>query len=474
MDLLRKHCILTAQFDAKERCPPPRCSEATRTAMMQRLEAWVEKGTDMFWLYGGAGAGKSALAQSLAERSRKLVAASFFFSKTSTIPRTDGDKLIPTLVYQLVHTIPVLKGFVEKQILDNVDLFEKDRKTQLQILFVTPLIAAFNEKAIQVSEFPHVIVIDGLDECDDHGVQCDLLIIIANAISRLPNFFRFLVASRPELHIKQTFKHDAALQAISVDRCNLSRHADADHDIRIFLENEFKVILRVHPLREFLPSWWPDEDDINALLERSSEHFIYASTVMEYIKSDKDRPQDRLNVVLGLCPPGADGGPFARLDEMYSLIFRGVEPSQLEIILRAFGILHLISEEKGYFRLISKRHSAYSLIEKLLALEPGQLFTLFYPLRALVALDLDNEVLYVLHKSLFDYLLDPSRSGDFRLKLELPHETTAIYMYKKHKCSESYRSNRKVPLRQPLIVHQPLSIFMPGHITVTWPNLTST
>ena len=339
MDLLREHCMLAAQFNAKERCPP-RC-EATRTAMMQCLEAWVESGKDMFWLYGGAGAGKSALAQSLIERSRKHVAASFFFSKTSKIPRRDGDKLILTLVYQLVHTIPVLKSFFEKQICDNLDFFEKDRKTQLEILFITPLRTAFNANAIQVSKFPHVIVIDGLDECHDPEVQCDLLRIIANAISRLPNFFRFLVASRPETRIKQTFEHDDALQAITVDRCNLSRHGDADEDISNFVRKEFDDIRRVHPLRKFLPSQWPDEDDISALVERSSKHFIYASTVMEYIKSEIHQPQDRLNIVLGLCRPGADGGPFSRLDEMYSLIFRDMESSQLEKLHRAFGILHL-------------------------------------------------------------------------------------------------------------------------------------
>ncbi len=445
--------MVAAQFNAKERCPPPRCAESTRTAMMQRLEAWVERGSsDMFWLYGGAGAGKSALAQSLAERSRSL-AASFFFSKTSTTPRTDGDKLIPTLVYQLLQAIPDLRRFVENQIRDNLDLFEKDRKTQMEILFVTPLKTAFNANAIQVSGFPRVIVIDGLDECRGTDVQCDLLRIIANAISRLPNLFRFLVASRPEIHIERTFEHDVALQAITIDRCDLSHHDDANEDIRIFLEKEFAVIRREHQLRKFLPSSWPDEDDISALVERSSKHFIYASTVMEYIKSDKHRPQDRLvNVV-----QGPDGGPFARLDQMYHLIFRDVEALQLDKLLRAFGILHLISEEKGFFRSIAKRHSAYSLIEKLLALKPGELILLFGPLRSLVALDLNSEVLHVLHKSLFDYLLEPSRSRDFRLKLELSHETTAIYILKEHisqnNCSESHFSNRRVPLRQPLIVH---------------------
>lgn len=432
---LRKHCNFAAVVNAKDRFDAPRCAGSTRMAMLQCLDDWVDESgrSDMFWLYGGAGAGKSALAQSFAERrhdARKL-SASFFFSKTSAPPRTDGDKLIPTLVYQLVQAIPDLKSFVLEQIHNNMDIFEKDRKTQMDILFVMPLKTAFQANAIQVSKSPqYLVVIDGLDECNNTDIQRDLLEVIMDAMYRLPKLFRFLIASRPELHIKQILGHEAPLQAITVERCDLSSLDDADYDISIFIKKEFERICLKHQNRKYLDDW-PDEDSIIALVENSSKHFIYASTVMKYIGSYKHWPPERLKEVLRLSPYN-DNGPFVQLDELYSLTFRDVEKSQLEKLLRAFGILHLISEEEGYFRSIAKQSSAYSLIEKLLALESWELGLLFDPLRSLVALDTDKEDLHVLHKTLFDYLLDPSRSRDFHVKLALSHETTAVYILKNH------------------------------------------
>ena len=69
--------------------------------------------SSVFWLYGGAGAGKSAIAQSLPDRfQQKDLAASFFFFRGDAT-RNDGDGLIPTLVSQLVSNLKGLVSFVE-------------------------------------------------------------------------------------------------------------------------------------------------------------------------------------------------------------------------------------------------------------------------------------------------------------------------------------------------------------------------
>jgi hypothetical protein len=64
-----------------------------------------------------------------------------------------------------------------------------------------------------------------------------------------------------------------------------------------------------------------------------------------------------------------------------------------------------------------RRHPRYRgtiyIINDLLKTQPGpkSVELLLDPLRSLVSLD-DNDI-YPLHKSLFDYLLDPARSGPF-------------------------------------------------------------
>jgi len=405
---------------------------------MKKIEDWVRHDSrrstpsSIFWLYGGAGAGKSALAQTLAEKFKrdKKLAASFFFNKADA-NRSDGNRLIPTLTLQLVRSIPGVAPFVEEKILQNQDLFQKNRLTQMLELLFEPLTKLWDEtdsdgmQSNTVLEWhPRLVVIDGLDECSDPNIQCDILRIIDNAIIRLPYSFRFLITSRPESHITRAFKHDIR----SVAEYNLSDDSDADEDIRIYLEGEFSKICRTHTLRQHLPSHWPPLGSISSIVERSSSHFIYASTVIRFIQSSKHRPDDRLQVVLGLKEPYEKDRPFALLDSLYSLIFLEIkDPGELKKIHIAFGIMYLRSLESGLFSWPHWTSDCYA-IEELLELGPGDVNLLFDPLLSLVAFDAVD--IRIFHKSLFDYLLDPSRSGVLGLDLGLAHESAANYILK--------------------------------------------
>ena len=430
-------------MDANERYDPPRCAEATRCNIMQKMEDWVRNdslhGTpsSIFWLYGGAGAGKSALAQTLAEKCKLNgdLAASFFFFKTDT-KRNDGNRLIPTLAFQLVHSFQRLTPFVEEKILSNRALFDKNRQTQMLELLVEPLIRLSIEEADRtgsntLSLHPRLVVIDGLDECSDLNTQCDLLRIIASAVPHIPYPLRFLITSRPEPHITRGFGYD-------VVRYNLSDDSNADNDIRNFLDGEFEWIRRSHPQKDHLPPRWPPRGAISSIVERSSGHFIYASTVMRYIQSPDDQPNDRLQVILGTKQPDTEDPPYGQLDALYTLIFRDIkDPGQREKIHRALGIIHLRSLKSGLFTQpwTSNRHT----IDVLLNLRPGDLALIFNRLLSLVTFD-DGD-LRIYHKTLFDYLLDSSRSGDFELDVSLAHETAANHILQEkiiqQQCSES-------------------------------------
>ena len=392
------------------------------------MESWVNsdsRSASMFWLYGGAGAGKSTLAQTLAERFKQSgrLAASFFFSKTAIPARNDGNRLIPTLVFQLVGAFPGLRPFVENQIREDPSLFFRSRETLSGLLLVKPLTSFHTTCAANLQFRPLLIVIDGLDECQDANIQCDLLQVFASAIPRLPFPFRFLIASRPESHIVRTFNHHPALQMITVQPYDLSRDFNADDDIRSALEQEFAEICRIHVVGPHLGPDWPGRRAIDTLVNRSSGHFIYASTVMRYIKSFQHRPDDRLQVVLRLSAITVEDRPYAQLDALYTLIFDEVEMNRIETIHCVFGILHLISKRQCLCRDI---RLTPSLINCLLDLKPGDLDLVFDPLRSLVALDHDHGDFHVFHKSLFDYFLEPTRSGGLHLKLDLAHEKLAV------------------------------------------------
>jgi len=390
----------------------------------------------LFWLYGGAGVGKSALAQTLSEKfqqEQKLGATFFFFR--NEVSRNNGNTLIPTLVWQLVHTFNGLGPFVEQRIHANPDLFTKQHQTQIRELLVEPLLLKLRKELLprllglseDTPEFrPWLIVVDGLDECKDQEIQCKLLLAIADAIPRIPHPLRFLVTSRPEPHIVRMFNHDRALQAITADRYNLSDDPDADMDIRKFLEEEFGEICRSHCLSRHLPPGWPDKRSIGLLVERSSGHFIYAVTVIRYIRSERHRPDDRLEIILRLLPPEGQEEPYTQLDALYSLVFRGVEShDELEKICLVLGIIY-VATDTGLSLDVS--YSECSTIEGILGMKAGDVTLLLSPILSLVAIE--NEEVRILHKSLFDYLLDPTRSGGLLIPFDLArvHELSAMYI----------------------------------------------
>jgi hypothetical protein len=228
------------------------------------------------------------------------------------------------------------------------------------------------------------------------------------------------------------------MQALKISRYNLSKDPDADMDIRKFLTVEFNEICRTHPLNRLLSPRWPSDSIISTLVEKSSGHFIYPSTVIKYTQSRKHRPDDRLGVILRILPPHEQDRPYALLDALYSLIFHDVEnPIQLEKICLVLGILHLHSQPyTGWFS--RGTTSSCDNIESLLEMKPGDLILLLDPILSLVAIDHDVRIF---HKSLFDYLLDPTRGGHLPFDLSKTHGIAANFILK-HRirtrmCSES-------------------------------------
>jgi len=347
------------------------------------------------------------------------LAASFFFFRSDPT-RNNGEQLIPTLVSHLVCTFEGIVPFVEERICKDRALFTKRYQSQIQQLLVEPLLAL--QSSGSPVTVPRLIVIDGLDECEDAEVQCELLRVIARAMPQIPFPLRFFVTSRPEAHIMRVFSHDRDLQAVPIYRFNLSDDPDADMDIRKFLDEEFAEIRRVHHVGLQLSHNWPNQTAVTSLVERSSGHFVYASTAIRYIRCPEHRPDERLQVILGLRQLQEVGDrPYDQLDALYALIFRGVKNySRLQKICLVLGILYFQSITLGLF-------SCDITIEELLEMQAGDLVLLLDPILSLVAID-GNHV-RILHKSLMDYLLD-LRGEHLPFDLSLVHEVAAINILK--------------------------------------------
>ncbi|PPQ88809.1 hypothetical protein CVT25_010460, partial [Psilocybe cyanescens] len=308
IDRLIEAASLGALHNSGERFDPPKCHPKTRTAVLQKLMDWFigKLGWDNFvlWLYGPAGAGKSAIAQTLAElcAAKNGLLASFFFSRSD--PRRNNEKtFVTTLAYQLWSHIPESRPIIEAVINNNPAIFQLNFDTQFRTLFLDPLLQLSSTgRFTSGTPFPNLIIIDGLDECNGADIQNTILNTISNALQRhrsaLP--FRFLVASRPEYHLTTSFS-GAPLYTLAF-RLALDDTYKPDKDIRVYLIDSFRDIRKTHIMHDHLPDSWPSWEDIDKLVAKSSGQFIYAATVIRYVSSPRRNPLDCLKVIQGLLP----------------------------------------------------------------------------------------------------------------------------------------------------------------------------
>ena len=369
---------------------------------------WIkdsDRHTRFLWLYGPAGAGKSAIEQTIAELCYRmnLLAASFFFSR-SVSDRNKKTFLITTIVDQLIVSIPEIREHVGNALFNNPYLITRSLEAQMDALVVKPLEAAASTYGVEfMNRRPKVIVLDGLDECGDPESQRYILKVLMNLINKHSIPFSFILASRPEQHIREAF--DVKLLSSLTTRLVLDNKYHPDGDIRMFLQSNFQDIKDRHPSRTQLPSSWPSDEEVERLVQKASGQFIYASTVTKFVDSSRHWPPDRMDIIFGNSPRGKTT-PFSEMDSLYFHILTSASDnigSALEIFAVLLFLYHRDLKITPRF------------IESFLSLREGEVFTILSDLHSIIAVPSTNErdtPLRLFHASLGDFLTDHSRSGD--------------------------------------------------------------
>jgi hypothetical protein len=399
LDRLTETAVPGAFHNSLQCNDPPKCHKHTREAILNKIMDWVMKkiDTDSFimWLYGAAGAGKSAIAQTIAElcEEHKLLLASFFFFRADSL-RSNSKQLVATIAYQVAVVIPDVRGLMEAAIDNDPHLLSRSLITQFTVLIVDPLERFFETSVGEYTDLPNVIIIDGLDECMD-GAQVHILDMIFAIGKRSKFSFKFLVASRPELEISVAMGDGRTREGLT--RLPLDADIASFHDIRRFLQDKFDEVRFTHPMRSDLPSSWPSNKDIGTLVNKSSGQFIYASTVAKFISSPRHGPDHRLEIILNLRPKGKDL-PFAELDSLYRYVFSSVEDTTTTVYIIATALI------LGY-------EACTTVLSDVLDLSPTDIKLHIIDLASLVEYG-EYPFLNILHASLGDFLFDESRSQE--------------------------------------------------------------
>jgi len=342
--------------DSAERYPPPNFHPDTRKAVRQIILDWIHSESttsSFFWLYGPVGSCKTAILQAIAEflcspsGSGQNFGGSFFFSRGKK-GRDEGDFVFSTIAYQLALKVPGLGQHVNRIMELDPTLHTKSMDVQLQTLIVD----AFHDLS-PLPQHSYLVIIDGLDECDDKAIQQSILQLLCETITvhKLP--LRFLIGSRPESHISSSFDQESLYRI--THRVVLDETFNPGRDIRVFLQDGFAKICAENSILSHVEQPWPGEGIIDLLVQRSSGHFIYATTVLKFVGADFCSPTKKLALVLK-----PDPAAFSDLDQLYTQIL-SVYPSTVNIV-QVLGIIF-----------VCDRNYSTKVIEDILGMEEGEL-----------------------------------------------------------------------------------------------------
>ncbi|KAF4621657.1 hypothetical protein D9613_012806 [Agrocybe pediades] len=427
---LLENVATAALHDSVHVLDPPKCHPNTRVAIIQNIRNWTvgqaqeQSRKPILWLKGGAGAGKSAIARSVAERCSEegLLLGTFFFGAADST-RNHVEKLVATLSYQISLVLPEFRDTVATFIEEDPLIFDRSISTQFNTLIIRPFWRVLTNHSATLSTIPCLIIIDGLDECSAVNSQRDLLLTLQE-VTNTTSLVRFLVCSRPESHLNNTFGLSHMVPIIY--KIFLDDDYAAGKDIKLYLEDKFMQIKEGHPFKHLLPHPWPTRKMVGTLVYKSSGQFIYAATVIRYVESPRHRPDQRLNAIFQLRPPFKDL-PFTELDALYRLIISKAEDPSAVLDILVFPALY------GQFDAQD--------IETILQLEDGAVEVMLADLHSIVTIDRSVKFL---HKSLGDFLSEPQRAGDLYCDLSrvrLSHVASVINIFSSESGANFHLSN---------------------------------
>ncbi|KAF9445558.1 hypothetical protein P691DRAFT_777489 [Macrolepiota fuliginosa MF-IS2] len=331
IDILFEASNRDAAHDSSARDYDPRCHPGTREQHIEDIVYWAvpAAGADdplpLFWMKGLAGVGKSAIAQTCAEKlkERGKLGAAFFFSRNG---RDKAAEFIPTIVYQLATEFPDYRVHVDHRIRNDRAILDKTMAVQFEALVVEPLQEL--KKSGRGIGKRVAIIVDGLDECNSTDDQRKIIETIAAAARSGITPFCWAFFSRPSPHIEGSFTRTDVTRITLTTVLPISNNADSD--IELYLRDGFENILRDRNIS--VKSQWPSDDDIQTLVKASNGLFVYAATALRVV-ARAGSLEEALRAVCAVTFNNKHNSPFAELDAFYMLIMQRIPPDVLTTVL---------------------------------------------------------------------------------------------------------------------------------------------
>ena len=386
-----------------------RCLKGTRRAILDEIELWTRNldKPPVYWLNGLAGTGKSTISQTIAERTfaDARLGASFFCSRDFE-DRSDLKLIFPTIAVQLARTYPEFRSIFVPLVRSDPEIAYESLYGQMNRLIVQPLVKA----AIST-----VIVIDALDECKDDEPASAILSVLEQFVAKIPKV-KFFVTGRPEPRIRDGFQLPLLIGATDVFVLHEVEPSQVNDDIRSFFRESFSKLSRRRGLDA-----WPSEEQLDLLCERSSGLFVYAVAAVRFIDQRNKNPERQLDRLLQSPESSAYVGKTKfkenmTLDLLYITILQeAFDDDSAEDDPGVRSVLGAV--------VLATNPLSPSAIAAILGFDVKDVFPLLLSAHSLLALqdNIDHPV-RPFHKSFPDFIIDPTRCSNPRLRVHPPDQ----------------------------------------------------
>ena len=253
-----------------------------------------------------AGAGKSAVAHTIAHlcNERDILLSCFFFRAGET---TSPDHLWSGIARSLAIRNQSYRRILASTLKKDPTIATAASDDQFKKLVLEPL-----RRIPPPDDRPLVIVIDAFDECD-RDASTSLAELLRNSVSELPSSVKFFVTSRCTTVVDRYLLRNPS--PISHVNIHLSDDNNLE-DCKVYIRSEVPKLKALFPA---IQDDWPSNLE-ETLAARARGLFIWASTVMKYLKNESVNPVAALNDLMDGASQDVPAEEY--LDALYTTILK--------------------------------------------------------------------------------------------------------------------------------------------------------
>ncbi|KAJ3128957.1 hypothetical protein HK098_003054 [Nowakowskiella sp. JEL0407] len=341
----------------------------------------------VLWLQGNAGVGKSVMAALCSEGlERRNLLGGMFFAKHDDAERKSPQNLLRTLCFQLCRWNADF-GRSILHILTDEGLAAEilSDKASVEKMFTHLILNPLLEIAVATpNHHPIVLVVDALDETGNIGSRREILQVFSLHCKKLPAFIKVLITSRPEPDIVKTFSDLPTKTLNATDEENLN-------DAKIFA---FDFLQKQNFPEEIL------DYGANLLTSKSGGLFLWLAMACRNLAI---LGNVTLESIEALNIGGSDTAMDALYTSTFDRIFHDSPREPMNTVISAIALAYEPLKMEDYaFLLDIPLLKIQEIVSKLLPV---------------LYVDESTEIRFF-HKSVADYLTNPSRCTDLRFAVK--------------------------------------------------------